>query len=261
MAALWAVSWSAIRPGVGYKSNALHEDSDLSQLEEILGHRFRNRDLLVQAMTHRSFANEHPALGRTDNEKLEFLGDAVLDLIIGHRLIDEYPQLSEGQLSVTRSQVVSESGLSELAYELGLGQWLSLGKGERRSGGEHKASILADAFEAVIAAVYLDGGFEAAWKLVARLFEKSIDRVEASGFYDFKTRLQELAQARLKATPVYRVVHDSGPDHAKLFEVCVEINGREWGRAMGSSKKRAEQTAAANAAFLIEGVDMESMEE
>lgn len=212
-------------------------------------------------MTHRSFANEHPELDRVDNEKLEFLGDAVLDLIVGHRLIDEYPQLSEGQLSVTRSQVVSESGLSELAYELGLGQWLYLGKGERRSGGEHKASILADALEAVIAAVYLDGGFEAAWKLVARLFEKSIDRVEASGFYDFKTRLQELAQARLKATPVYRVVRDSGPDHAKLFEVCVEINGREWGRAMGSSKKRAEQTAAANAAFLIEGVDLETVEE
>lgn len=255
----WSASHTCHDLGVVYKWSVLQEELDLARLELILGHRFRNRALLEQALTHRSFANEHPELERLDNEKLEFLGDAVLDLVVGHLLMERYPQLSEGQLSVTRAQVVSETGLSELAYELGLGQWLYLGKGERRSGGEHKASILADAFEAVIAAVYMDGGFPAAWKLVARLFERSIGQVEVSGFFDFKTRLQELAQARLKATPVYRVVRDTGPDHAKVFEVCVEIEGREWGRAMGSSKKRAEQTAAANAAFLLEGADIDAM--
>ncbi|WP_428265185.1 ribonuclease III [Haliangium sp.] len=244
-------------PEAGVDAGA--ECTDVGALEAILGHRFRTQELLRRALTHRSYANEHPGEGRRDNERLEFLGDAVLDLVVGHLLMDAYPRLSEGRLSVTRSQVVSEGGLSELAYEMDLGRFLYLGKGERNSGGRHKASILADAMEAVIAAVYLDGGFDAAWRLVERLFERSIANVEVSGFYDHKTRLQELAQARLKATPVYRVVRDSGPDHAKVFEVCVEIDGREWGRAIGSSKKRAEQLAAANAAFLLAGADLEAM--
>lgn len=234
-------------------------DLDLSELEDVLGHRFERRELLISALTHRSYANENPDLEWQDNEKLEFLGDAVLDLTVGHMLMERYPGLREGQLSVTRSQVVSEAGLSALAMELGLGTWLYLGKGEDRSGGRYKPSILADALEAVIAAVYLDAGFATAWTLVAKLFKDSINSVEETGFYDFKTRLQELAQARLKATPVYRVVSASGPDHAKTFEVCVEIDGREWGRASGPSKKRAEQLAAANASFLLEGADLEQM--
>ncbi|MEM9492127.1 MAG: ribonuclease III [Myxococcota bacterium] len=236
------------------------EPRDFSELEEVLGHRFGDRELLLTALTHRSYANENGGSGRTDNEKLEFLGDAVLDLTVGHMLMERYPKLREGQLSVTRSQVVSEDGLSDLARELGLGDWLYLGKGEHRSGGRFKRSILADAMEAVIAAVYLDGGFTAAWQLVARLFEDSLANVEKTGFYDFKTRLQELAQARLKATPVYRVVDDSGPDHAKTFEVCVELAGREWGRARGPSKKRAEQLAAANASFRLEGADLDALD-
>jgi ribonuclease III len=234
-------------------------DPDLSQLERVLGHTFQRRHLLLTALTHRSYANENPDMGRADNEKLEFLGDAVLDLVVGHMLMERFPRLREGQLSVTRSQVVSENGLSALATELGLGDWLVLGKGELKGGGRFKPSILADALEAVIAAVYLDGGFAAAWSLVARLFEHSIDSVEETGFYDFKTRLQELAQARLKEAPVYRVVSSSGPDHAKIFEVVVEISGREWGRGSGRSKKRAEQLAAANASFLLEGADFEQM--
>lgn len=239
----------------------MSDERDLSELETVLGHRFVRRELLLSALTHRSYANENPGVVRSDNEKLEFLGDAVLDLTIGHMLMVRYPKLREGQLSVTRAQVVSEAGLSSLAMELGLGTWLYLGRGEERSGGRYKPSILADALEALIAAVYLDAGFQAVWNLVARLFGRSIDSVEETGFYDFKTRLQELAQARLKATPVYRVVGSSGPDHAKLFEVCVEIDGREWGRASGPSKKRAEQLAAANASFLLEGADLEQMGE
>jgi ribonuclease-3 len=232
---------------------------DLEALQAILGHRFHDVERLRTALTHRSYANERPEAGQSDNERLEFLGDAVLDLVVGHMLMEAYPQLSEGQLSVTRSQVVSEDGLSEIAYHLGLGRFIYLGKGERRSGGQNKPSILADALEAIIAAVYLDAGFDAARSLVARLFASSVATVEVTGFYDHKTRLQELAQARLKATPVYRVIGDSGPDHAKMFEVCVEINGHEWGRAVGSSKKRAEQLAAANAAFLLAGADLEAM--
>lgn len=239
----------------------MSDDPDFAALEATLGHSFKDKSLLLTALTHRSYANEHSRMGRKDNEKLEFLGDAVLDLAVGHMLMERYPRLREGQLSVTRSQVVSEAGLSQLAMELGLGEWLYLGKGERRSGGKNKPSILADAMEAVIAAVYLDGGFQAAWDLVARLFATSIDTVEETGFYDFKTRLQELAQARLKATPIYRVIADRGPDHAKVFEVSVVIAGREWARASGRSKKRAEQLAAAHAAFLLEGADLDQLDE
>jgi ribonuclease III len=229
---------------------------DLVALEEALGHHFADPALLRKALTHRSFANEHAAAGVVDNEKLEFLGDAVLDLIIGHQLMARHPALREGDLSVTRAQVVSEVGLSEVARSIGLGAFMFLGRGEDRSGGRDKASILADAFEAVVAAVYLDGGFEAAWELVTRLFADRIGGVELTGFYDFKTRLQELAQSRLRATPTYEVVAEHGPDHAKTFEVRVLIAEREWARASGRSKKSAEQHAAANAAFLLEGSDV-----
>ena len=167
-----------------------------------------------------------------------------------------YPELREGQLSVTRAQVVSEAGLSEVAQTLGLGDWLLLGKGEDKSGGRGKASVLADAFEAVVAAVYLDGGFPAAWDLVGRLLNHRIESVEFKGFYDFKTRLQELTQARLRETPTYRVVEESGPDHDKRFEVVVLVGDRQWGHAVGRSKKEAEQMAAANAHFHMEGSDL-----
>lgn len=222
-------------------------------LEQLLGYQFADIDKLQTALTHRSFANENRDLGRVDNEKLEFLGDAVLDLVVGHALMQEHPTLAEGELSVTRSQVVSEAGLCEIARELGLGEYLFLGKGEERSGGREKPSLLADAFEAVIAAVYLDGGFDAARELIARLLADRVKNVETTGFYDFKTRLQEASQARLKATPVYQVIGEQGPDHDKTFIVGVVIGEREWGRAAGKSKKAAEQKAAANAAFVLEG--------
>lgn len=236
------------------------ETPDFDRLEDVLGYGFANRELLETALTHRSFANENRALGRSDNEKLEFLGDAVLDLVVGERLMERFPEASEGELSVTRAQVVSEAGLSEVARELGLGGHLFLGRGEDQTGGRDKPSLLADAFEAVIAAVYLDGGFEAARALIHRVLGERIDNVETTGFYDFKTRLQEAAQARLRATPVYRVVGEEGPDHDKTFVVAVEINDREWGRAVGKSKKSAEQRAAASAAFLLEGADEETLE-
>jgi ribonuclease III len=226
--------------------------ADYSALEAMLGYTFRDRGLLEQALRHASWCNEHTAERLEDNERLEFLGDAVLDLVVGHKLMTRYPQLREGELSVTRAQVVSEAGLSEVAGQLGIGAWLVLGKGEEKSGGRTKPSILADAFEAILAAVYLDGGFIAAWEIVDRLLSQRIETVEFKGFYDFKTRLQETSQARLKATPTYHVVQEIGPDHDKRFVVAVTIAEDEWARAVGRSKKEAEQMAAAEAHFRLE---------
>ncbi len=236
-------------------------DPDYAEFEGRIGYQFRDRQLLLTALTHRSFANEHPDLERSDNEKLEFLGDAVLDLVVGHLLMEKYPQAREGELSVTRSQVVSEAGLAEVAAQLGFGEWLFLGKGEDQTGGRFKPSLLADAFEAVVAAVYLDGGFPAAWQLIDALLPERIDNVELTGYYDHKTRLQERAQALLKTTPTYTVEDERGPDHAKVFEISVSIKGREWARAEGRSKKEAEQRAAAAAAFLLDGADLSEFDD
>jgi ribonuclease III len=226
--------------------------ADYSALEAMLGYTFRDRSLLEQALRHASWCNEHAGDKLDDNERLEFLGDAVLDLVVGHKLMTRYPQLREGELSVTRAQVVSEAGLSEVAGQLGIGAWLVLGKGEDKSGGRTKPSILADAFEAILAAVYLDGGFIAAWEIVDRLLSQRIETVEFKGFYDFKTRLQETAQARLKATPTYHVVAEIGPDHDMRFVVAVMIGEQEWARAVGRSKKEAEQLAASEAHTKLE---------
>lgn len=230
--------------------------ADYSALEAVLGYHFKDRALLERALRHASWCNEQQGERGEDNERLEFLGDAVLDLVVGHRLMARYPQLREGELSVTRAQVVSETGLSDVAGQLGIGQWLMLGKGEEKSGGRTKPSILADAFEAIVAAVYLDSGFEAADAMVHRLLAQRIETVEFKGFYDFKTRLQETAQARMKATPTYQVVQELGPDHDKRFVVAVQINNDEWARAVGKSKKEAEQMAAAEAHFRLEGSDV-----
>jgi ribonuclease III len=230
--------------------------ADYSELEAVLGYHFKDRALLERALRHASWCNEQQTDRGEDNERMEFLGDAVLDLVVGHRLMIRYPQLREGELSVTRAQVVSEAGLSDVAGQLGIGAWLMLGKGEEKSGGRTKPSILADAFEAIVAAVYLDSGFEAADAMVYRLLAQRIETVEFKGFYDFKTRLQETSQARMRATPTYHVVQELGPDHDKRFVVSVQINNDEWARAVGKSKKEAEQMAAAEAHFRLEGSDV-----
>lgn len=227
--------------------------ADFGELETVLGYTFANRALLEQALRHASYCNELIGPRLDDNERLEFLGDAVLDLVVGHRLMTRFPQLREGELSITRAQVVSEAGLSEVASQLGIGRWLMLGKGEEKSGGREKPSILADAFEALLAAVYLDGGFVAAWDIVGRLLSERIEKVEFKGFYDFKTRLQETSQLHMKTTPVYKVIDELGPDHDKRFVVVVTIDGEEWARSIGKTKKEAEQTAAAAAHFKLEG--------
>lgn len=224
---------------------------DIRELEALLGHSFADTSLLQTALTHRSHANERREARAEDNEKLEFLGDAVLDLIISQYLMGRFPTLSEGELSMTRAQMVSEAGLSRVAMGLSLGDWLRLGKGEERSGGRDKASILSDALEAVVAALYLDGGLETARQFVLAHFEAHTPSQPGLGS-DNKTRLQELVQGRWKSTPVYEIVGETGPDHDKTFEVAVLVGGEEKARASGHSKKAAEQLAAALAVEVLE---------
>ncbi len=223
-------------------------------LEAKLGYAFKNRSLLENALTHKSYLNENPHSGKTHNQRLEFLGDAALGLVSGHMLMERFPALQEGELSMTRAEIVSEQAVAEVAYGIGLGDWLFLGRGEEHTGGRRKPSILADALEAVIAAVYLDGGYPAAFEVVNRLFLPRLLAIDVPpGFTDFKTRLQERAQALRHETPRYKVTAEAGPDHDKFFEVIVSIGGRAYAQQSGRSKKEAEQRAAEAALFLLEG--------
>jgi ribonuclease III len=224
----------------------------MTPIEETLGHSFQNPDLLEEALCHRSYVNEQDVEGMRDNERLEFLGDAVLNLIIGHILMERFPLLAEGELSRTRANLVNESRLAQIAANLSLGAHIRLGKGERQSLGRQKKSILADALEAVIAAVYLDGGFQAAFTLVHRLFDRHLrpDRLP-TGSHDHKSRLQETLQAVGDPPPGYRVVRESGPDHDKTFHVEVTA-GSLSAEGRGKSKKAAEQDAAQKALEMVE---------
>ncbi len=218
----------------------------LAVLQERLGHRFAQEDRLRLALTHKSFANEHRV--STHNERLEFLGDAVLSLVVSEHLMEAFPDASEGDLSRIRAAVVSEPSLAAAARDLGLGAWLLLGRGEEQTGGRDKDSLLADSIEALIAAVYLDGGKAAAASFIMRFFAERITATGTSGgTQDYKTRLQELCQERLKQLPEYRIVSETGPDHCKEFHVELRIQGRITGQGVGKSKKEAEQRAAKEA--------------
>lgn len=223
-----------------------------ADLEARLGYHFTDRALLETALTHTSWLNETSAQGRDDNERLEFLGDAVLALVTSDLLMAQLPDAPEGDLSRARAALVSEGGLSRAAAKLDLGKFVWLGRGEEKTGGRARPSILANALEAVLGAVYLDGGLEAARRIAARLFQPELGDVQRHARLDFKSRLQERAQALWQAAPVYDVVGVSGPDHEKRFEVALTIAGRAWGRAGGRSKKEAEQSAAAAALEAIE---------
>jgi ribonuclease-3 len=231
------------------------ESSAYARLEGPLGHRFADPRLLEEALTHKSFLNENVAPGRRHNERLEFLGDAVLGLCIGHLLMERFPDVREGELAMIRAQIVNETHLADVATQLGLGEWLFLGRGEEQTGGRRKPSLLADACEATLAAVYLDGGFPAAFTTVRRLFEPRFAALETPGRSDFKTRLQERAQAMLRETPRYSVVEEKGPDHEKTFVVAVLVGGKELARGEGRSKKEAEQRAANAALETIETLE------
>ncbi len=210
-------------------------------LQAALGYTFHDSALLTRSFTHRSYLAEHT--GGESNERLEFLGDAVLQLAVTDYLIAAHPDLAEGEMAKIRAAVVSETALAGIASGWDLGAALRLGRGEHLSGGEQKPSILSDALEAVLGAVYLDAGFAIARDVVLRHWTALIEeRVKQPGGRDYKTRLQELL-ARAGDTPFYEV-RDSGPDHRKHFAAVVQVAGRELGRGEGSSKKRAEQAAA-----------------
>jgi ribonuclease III len=229
------------------------EPSPYAILEENLAYVFRDATLVETALTHRSWTNETQDTGRADNERLEFLGDAVLALVSSDLLMKRFPGEPEGELSKARAAIVNEAGLARIAETLTLGQWIFLGRGEEQAGGRQKRSLLANAFEALVGAVYLDGGFEAAFRVAGRLIEPLMADVPAAASKDFKSRLQELAQAKLQMAPSYTVLSESGPDHAKTFEVAILIGDEEYGRAFGRSKKEAQQNAAERALAILEG--------
>ncbi len=210
-------------------------------IEQLLGHEFARPELLRLALTHRSVSAEDTS--RNDNERLEFLGDAVLQLVVTDLLYDSYPQLAEGQMAKVRAAVVSRGTLAEIARQLGVGRFVELSPSEEATGGRDKDSILADAVEALIGAVYLDGGIGPARSVILALWaDRVAERAKRPGVKDYKTRLQELA-ARDGKRPEYRV-EGSGPDHDRRFHAVVVVAGRELGAGEGRSKKQAEQMAA-----------------
>jgi ribonuclease-3 len=217
----------------------------MHKLEERLGYRFGDPDLLQQALTHRSYANEL-GTGAPDNESLEFLGDAILSFLVGDELHRRYPEFREGRLTKVKAALVQSSNLAPLAQSLGIGEKLLLGRGERKTGGATKDSLLANAFEAVLAAVYRDGGIRAARAFVRRTMGRQI-RTAAEGaaeIQDPKSALQERLQALGKPLPLYKVVEESGPDHRKTYVVELRVGRRALARGRGPSKKGAQREAA-----------------
>lgn len=220
-------------------------------LQIALAYRFANPALLEEALTHKSHVNEQKTSGALHNERLEFLGDAVLSLLVSERLVAMQPQSSEGDLSKLKARLVSEAVLAGVARRLHLGACLRLGRGEELSKGREKDSLLADALEAVVAAVHLDGGLEAARRVVDRLYAEEFGRVATQqhrpGAEDYKTQFQEWCQTRFDSLPRYATVRESGPDHDKTFEVELTVQNEVLGRGVGRSKKEAEQSAAKQA--------------
>ena len=234
-------------------STPASEVADPIGLAHLLDVPFDDPRLLDRALTHRSWAFEHG--GVEPNERLEFLGDAVLALVVTDEVFHAHPEEQEGRLAKVRSAAVKTGSLAQIARDMGLGRFIKLGRGEAASGGRDKDSILADTLEAVIGAVYLDRGFATSYDLVQRLFAARLaDLAELEAALDYKTSLQELCAARFERLPTY-VVEDEGPDHAKSFSAVVSVDGRELGRGEGRSKKQAEQRAARGAFLALRAGD------
>lgn len=226
----------------------------MKKLQKNLGYQFAQPELLIQALTHRSFPlSENPEIP-SNNEVLEFLGDAVLDLALGHYLIQNNPLDSEGNLSKKRSKLVNETVLAEMALELDLQDLLFMGKGEEKSGGRNKPRLLASALEAVIGALFMESSYDKAAEVVTRLFASRLQGEELFTVdqRDYKSLFQEFIQQRDKLTPDYKVISESGPDHEKVFSVEVSVKGVVMGTGVGRNKKQAEQQAAQEALHRVE---------
>jgi ribonuclease-3 len=226
--------------------------SELEPLERRIGYRFKDRGLLEHALTHRSRVHEDASGGVFDNESLEFLGDSVLGFIVADMLFREFPQHNEGQKSKLKASIVSANSLARLGEQLSLGEFLILGRGEEKTGGRRKHALIADCYEALIAAIYLDGGIESARAFVERQFGELIEEARRTGVRatfteDYKSALQEWLQSHDRGLPMYRLVAEAGPAHRRRFEVEVVVGGDSLARAEGKSKKEAAQAAAKDA--------------
>lgn len=219
---------------------------NIDTLEEKLGYKFKDEKLIIEALTHKSYKQPY------DNERLEFLGDAVLDLIVGEYLFKKFNKSDEGKLSKIRASLVNEAGFDKLARSLELGDYILLSNAEENNGGREKPSLLSNAFEAIIGAIYLEDGLPTANEIAIKLIESNHEEISLDSlFRDFKTSLQELTQARFGVTPEYKVLASRGPDHLKEFEVGVFIQDKEYAKAIGKSKKIAQQDAAKIAVDLL----------
>lgn len=218
------------------------------QIEKIIGVRFKSEDLIKTACTHRSYLNEHRSTVKEHNERLEFLGDAVLELCVTDFLYKSFPDKPEGELTSWRAALVKTESLAELADELNIGQFLLMSRGEAKSGGRTRIALLANMVEAIIGAIYLDLGYDEANRFIERNINAKLESILKAGLHiDAKSHFQEVAQEREGTTPHYEVVSESGPDHDKTFEIAVYLGKKLWGKGKGNSKQTAQQSAATNA--------------
>lgn len=230
---------------------------ELLELEEHLGIQFNDKSLLTRALTHRSFLNENPGQAVEDNERLEFLGDAVLDFLVGAYLYHRFPEMKEGDLTSLRAALVRTETLANFARSLRLGRFLRLGLGEAESGGGNRAPILCAAFEALTGAIYLDHGLKTVQSLVEPLIQPALAKIMDDSLHiDAKSKFQVWAQAQFNITPHYEVIDSSGPDHAKLFRVQALVGDKKWGKGEGRSKQAAAQAAARDALQRVESLEM-----
>lgn len=225
----------------------------LSNLEKNLNIKFNNKSLLHTALTHRSYLNEHPEYEGESNERLEFLGDAILEFTTSYHLYFSFPKFPEGQLTIFRSAVVSTKTLSKIAKSLNLGQFLFMAKGEEKGGGRENPTLLANTVEAIIGAIFLDQGLKPTQNFIKKQILALLPKIIKSGAYkDNKSLLQELVQEKYKTPPIYRITKEEGPDHAKIFTVAVFVNSQKLAQGKGSSKQEAEEEAAKKALEKIE---------
>jgi len=228
--------------------------NNMEVLEDVFKYTYNDRNHLILAMTHSSYANENKHEQLNSNERLEFLGDAVLNIIISDFIYKNHTSLSEGELTKARASIVCEPSLAKCANTLELGKYLMLGKGEEYTGGRTRASILSDAFEAIIGSIYIDGGMEKAREFVLFMMKETItSSINGASFIDYKTQLQEVVQKISDQKIQYEIVEEKGPDHNKLFAIQVKVSDRVMGAGEGKSKKEAEQNAASVALLKLQG--------